>query len=185
MATKLECFILHRSEVVLTLALLYSHAHSTEKHIFHRFLTRQIAHWKHRSALVILILFTPIKKRTVKHSGDESQRSRAWCPGRCWAGQWVSLSWCKECKELHANTDTHPGPPKWGKQISLALLIRSYQLHHCCAGAVLLPLCPAVQCAVQWRDFAFLQWKDSLKRAQGLVWNFSLLSDGYKKLLNS
>lgn len=122
MATKLECFILHRSEVVLTLALLYSHAHSTEKHIFHRFLTRQIAHWKHRSALVILILFTPIKKRTVKHSGDESQRSRAWCPGRCWAGQWVSLSWCKECKELHANTDTHPGPPKWGKQISLALL---------------------------------------------------------------
>lgn len=67
MATKLECFILHRSEVVLTLALLYSHALSTEKHIFHKFLTRQIAHRSHHSALVILILFTPIKKRTAKH----------------------------------------------------------------------------------------------------------------------
>lgn len=67
MATKLECFILHRSEVVLTLALLYSHALSTEKHIFHKFLTRKIAHRSHHSALVILILFTPIKKRTAKH----------------------------------------------------------------------------------------------------------------------
>lgn len=70
MATKLECFILHHSEVVLTLVLLYSHAHSTEKHIFHKFLTRQITHRSHHSALVILILFTPIKKkkkRTVKH----------------------------------------------------------------------------------------------------------------------
>lgn len=119
MATKLECFILHRSEVVLTLALLYSHARSTEKHIFHKFLTRQIARWNHHSALVILILFTPIKKRTVKHSGVESRRSRAWRPGRCWAGRWASLSWCKE---LHASTDTCPGPQEWRKQISLALL---------------------------------------------------------------
>lgn len=83
MATKLECFILPRSEVVLTLALLYSHAHSTEKHIFHKFLTRQIAHWNHHSSLVIPILFTPIKKkkkRTAKHrtSENESQRRRAW-----------------------------------------------------------------------------------------------------------
>lgn len=79
MATKLECFILHRSEVVLTLALLYSHALSTEKHIFHKFLTRQIAHRSHHSALVILILFTPIRKRTAKHraSRHESPQLRS------------------------------------------------------------------------------------------------------------
>lgn len=76
MATKLECFILHRSEVVLTLALLYSHALSTEKHIFHKFLTRQIAHRSHHSALVILVLFTPIKKRTAKHRAGRHESPR-------------------------------------------------------------------------------------------------------------
>lgn len=76
MATKLECFILHRSEVVLTLALLYIHALCTEKHIFHKFLTRQIAHRSHHSALVILSLFTPIKKRTAKHRPSRNEAPR-------------------------------------------------------------------------------------------------------------
>lgn len=188
MATKLECFILHRSEVVLTLALLYSHALSTEKHIFHKFLTRQIAHRSHHSAPVILSLFTPIKKRTAKHRASRNEypqlcslttlamsrsplsekQSRAlWeVLGRTvivTVQHFPSTSCCMPA-EIPAQVPHLPDPASplaVPRCWSSTVLDTSYPGNPCsCCGE----LC---RCCV-------LQWRRCLKRALVLLWNPSL-----------
>lgn len=89
---------------------------------------RQIAHWSHHSALVILILFTPIKKRTAKHRAGRHEspklhslpmltRQRRFSLENqsltTWEGQ-GSDSHClplSQYRELHASRDSYLGPP--------------------------------------------------------------------------
>lgn len=170
MATKLECFILPRSEVVLTLALLYSHAHSTEKHIFHKFLTRQIAHWNHHSSLVILILFTPIKKKKKKDCKTQDQRK--WISEKESLTPWevlgraVLTAWhfhdARSC--MPAETPTQV-PQSGGRGLSgPASALNSSPI-----AELVLSFCPQVciaMCSAVEHSFAILQWKRYLKGAQ-------------------
>lgn len=198
MATKLECFILHHSEVVLTLVLLYSHAHSTEKHIFHKFLTRQITHRSHHSALVILILFTPIKKKkkVLWNTGlaeiillssipclrspckDLHQKDKAWHFGRSWAGWWLPLHGIRPVQAAACQQRCLPWSPAC---LSLPQLQQS---PHCQTGAALHIPCwprePLPHVAVCSADAVWvLRWRGCLKRALVLLWNLSLLTDCY------
>lgn len=210
MATKLECFILHRSEVVLTLALLYSRALSTEKHIFHKFLTRQIAHRSHHSALVILILFTPIKKKGLQNTGLAEmnflgsvpclrlprkealrQKSRVWLFGKRWAVWWLSLPSISPAQGAarQQRYPLAPPSPEWGKPTCLALP-QLKQSPRCWNDAVLhapsrpgesLPGVAVRSAAAVW----ILQWRGCLERALVLLWNFSLLPDCYKEYVDN
>lgn len=175
MATKLECFILHRSEVVLTLALLYSRALSTEKHIFHKFLTRQIAHRSHHSALVILILFTPIKKKGLQNTGLAEmnflgsvpclrlprkealrQKSRVWLFGKRWAVWWLSLPSISPAQGA-ARQQRYPlAPPPQSGENPLAWLYLSSSSPHAAEMMLSFTLpaglenpCPVLRCALQ------------------------------------
>lgn len=154
---------------------------------------RQIAHWSHHSALVILILFTPIKKKTAKHRA-----------GRHESPQLPSLPMLATQRRFSLENQNLTTWEVLGRVVTLiaypfpstgscmpAEILRSptrpclrssslSMLNSCFSSDFLSnqgnpDWCCIVLCTAAW----VLQWRGCLK-AVVLLWNLSFLPDHYK-----